>query len=189
MQNAEAAGENQQTGEEPLQDHEERRVSIPIYGHWWAIRIFSEKRCLTMVSNVALMANGCLPRFMQEYPVKPGHAGKIDFKMIFEAAFGDYTEEDGWLKTSYGSMPKIWAKQEGKKQVIVDTETDKSIAVKMAEGDEEAGQIAVDTQRTWNEFLEGVTGYDAKMRRKKAQEAIKKEAKEAAEREMAAKSA
>ncbi len=122
---------------------------------------------------------------MQEYPVKPGHAAKIDFKMIFEAAFGSYEEDDGWLKTSYGSMPKIWAKQEGKKQVVVDTETDKTIAVRMAEGDEEAGQIAVDTQRTWNEFLEGVTGYNAKMRSKKAQEQAKKEAKAQAERELA----
>lgn len=128
------------------------------------------------------MHGTALPRPMQEYPVKPGHAGKIDFKMIFEAAFGDYTEEDGWLKTSYGSMPKIWAKQEGKKQVVVDTETDKTIAVRMAEGDDEAGQIAIDTQRTWNEFLEGVTGYNAKMRSKKAQEQAKKEAKQAAER-------
>lgn len=126
-------------------------------------------------------------RPMQEYPVKPGHAGKIDFKMIFEASFGSYEEEDGWLKASMGSMPKIWAKQDGKKKLIVDTETDKTIAVRMAEGDEEAGRIAVETQQTWNEFLEGVTGYDAKMRRKKAQEAIKKEAKEAAEREMAGK--
>ncbi len=119
---------------------------------------------------------------MQEYPVKPGHAGKIDFKMIFEAAFGSYEEDEGWLKSSYGSMPKIWAKQDGKKKVIVDTETDKTIAVRMAEGDEEAGQIAVDTQRTWNDFLEGVTGYNAKMRSKKAQEQAKKEAKAAAEK-------
>lgn len=118
---------------------------------------------------------------MQEYPVKPGHAGKIDFPMIFEASFGSYEEDDGWLKGSLGSMPKIWAKQDGKKKVVVDTETDKSIAIRMNQGDEEAGQIAVETQRTWNEFLEGVTGYDAKMRRKKAQEEVKKAAKEAAE--------
>ncbi len=131
------------------------------------------------------MPGTCVARPMQEYPVKPGHAGKIDFKMIFEAAFGSYEEdsEEGWLKTSYGSMPKIWAKQDGKKKVIVDTETDKSIAVRMAEGDDEAGQIAMDTQRTWNDFLEGVTGYNAKMRSKKIQEAAKKEAKAKAEAE------
>lgn len=113
---------------------------------------------------------------MQEYPVKPGHAGKIDFKMIFEAAFGSYDEDDGWLKGSYGSMPRIWAKQDGKKSVIVDTQTDKSFALRMAEGDSEAGAVAQDTHRAWNDFLEGVTGYDAKTRSKKIQKAAKKEA-------------
>ncbi len=123
---------------------------------------------------------------MQEYPVKPGHAGKIDFKMIFEAAFGSYEEDGEWLKTSYGSMPKIWAKQDGKKKVIVDTETDKNIAIAIGKGGEEAEQamaLAQDTQRTWNDFLEGVTGYNAKMRSKKAQEQAKKDAKAAAEKE------
>lgn len=119
---------------------------------------------------------------MQEYPVKPGHAAKIDFQMIFEAAFGSYKEEDGWLKASYGSMPKIWAKQDGKKSVVVDTETDKTIAVRMTKGDAEAEAIAKDTHRAWNDFLEGVTGYDAKMRSKKAQEQAKKNAKAAAQK-------
>lgn len=112
---------------------------------------------------------------MQTYPVKPGHAGKIDFNMIFEAAFGDVVDEDGWLKGSFGSMPRIWAKQEGKKFVIVDTETDKTLAVRLAQGDAEAETIAKDTQRTWNDFLEGVTGYDAKKRSKKVQEMAKKQ--------------
>ncbi len=129
---------------------------------------------------------------MQQYPVKPGHAGKIDFKMIFEAAFMGYTEEDGWLKSSYGSMPKIWAKQDGKKFVIVDTETDLEVAKKMvhlgsddpalAAEAEQAATVAKDTQRTWNDFLEGVTGYDAKKRSKKIQEQAKKDAKAAAEK-------
>ena len=101
--------------------------------------------------------------------------------MIFEAAFGSYDEDDGWLKGGYGSMPRIWAKQDGKKLLIVDTETDKSIALKMAQGDEEAGQLARDTHRAWNDFLEGVTGYDAKTRSKKIQEKAKKDAKAAAE--------
>ncbi len=124
---------------------------------------------------------------MQEYPVKPGHAAKIDFKMIFEAAFGSYTEDDGWLKGEYGSMTKIWAKQDGKKLLVVDTETDKSYAVKMAQGDEAAGEVAKDTHRAWNDFLEGVTGYDAKTRSKKIQEKAKKEAKAKAEAELKAK--
>lgn len=117
---------------------------------------------------------------MQQYPVKPGHAAKTDFKMIFEAAFGSYDEEDGWLKGSYGSMPKIWAKQEGKKAITVDTESDKDVARRIAAGGaaaDEALALAQDTHRTWNDFLEGVTGYDSKTRSKKIQAAAKKEAK------------
>jgi hypothetical protein len=116
---------------------------------------------------------------MQEYPVKPGHAAKIDFKMIFEAAFGSFEEDDGWLKGGFGSMPRIWAKQEGKKTVVVDTETDKTVALRIAQGGAEADaalQLAKDTHRTWNDFLEGVTGYDAKNRSKKIQAAAKKDA-------------
>lgn len=115
---------------------------------------------------------------MQEYPVKPGHAAKIDFKMIFEAAFGGYEEDDGWLKGGYGSMPRIWAKQEGKKAIVVDTETDRGVVLRMGQGGaaaDEAMALAKDTQRAWNDFLEGVTGYDAKMRSKKIQAAAKKD--------------
>jgi hypothetical protein len=111
---------------------------------------------------------------MQEYPVKPGNAAKIDFNAAFEACFGDYKEEDGWLKGSFGSMPKIWAKQEGKKAVVVDTETDKDFARRLAGGDQDALRIAMETQRCWNDFLEAVTGYNAKQRSKKLQEAAKK---------------
>lgn len=113
---------------------------------------------------------------MQEYPVKPGTAAKIDFKAAFEENFENVSEDDGWLKGSYGSMPKVWAKQDGKKLVVVDTESDVSFAKRMAEGDSEAQQIAMDTQRRWNNFLETVTGYNAKMRGKKAQEKAKKQA-------------
>ena len=49
-----------------------------------------------------------------------------------------------------------------------------TFAVKVAAGDKEALQIAMDTQRRWNEFLEGATGYDAKQRSKKIQELAKK---------------
>lgn len=111
---------------------------------------------------------------MQEYPVKPGTAAKIDFRQAFEACFGDFKEEDGWLKGSFGTMPKIWAKQDGKTKLVVDTETDKTVAQRIAKGDNGAAALAMDTQQRWNEFLEAATGYNAKQRSKKAQEAAKK---------------
>jgi hypothetical protein len=117
---------------------------------------------------------------MQTYPVKPGHAAKVDFGMVFDACFDAHKKDGDWYAGSYGSMPTIKARYEGKKELVVDTVTDKSFAMKVASGDKAAFATAADTQRRWNEFLEGVTGYDAKARGKKIQELAKKAGKEAA---------
>lgn len=111
---------------------------------------------------------------MQSYPVKPGHAAKVDFGMMFDACFDSHKKEGDWYCGAFGSMPQIRARYEGKKELQIDTLTDKTFAQKVAGGDKEALQVAMDTQRRWNEFLEAVTGYDAKARGKKAQEAAKK---------------
>lgn len=111
---------------------------------------------------------------MQTYPVKPGHAAKVNLGDIFDACFDAHKMDGDWLSGSFGSMPTIKAKHQGKKELVVDTVTDKSFAVKVAGGDKEAFAVAADTQRRWNEFLEGATGYDAKQRSKKIQELAKK---------------
>lgn len=111
---------------------------------------------------------------MQTYPVKPGHAAKVDFAMVFDACFDSHRMDGDWYSGSFGSMPQIKAKYQGKKELVVDTLTDRSFAQKVAGGDKQAFQVAADTQRRWNEFLEAVTGYDAKARSKKIQEAAKK---------------
>src|SRR5688572_14046820 len=113
---------------------------------------------------------------MQTYPVRPGHAAKTDLKMLFEAAFDTCAEKDGWLTGRFGTLLDIKVKYEGKKEFVVDTVTDKAIAVRMAQGDEGATALAKETQSRWNDFLEGATGYDAKTRSKKIQEAAKKDA-------------
>lgn len=114
---------------------------------------------------------------MQTYPVKPGHAAKVDFGMVFDACFDAHKMDGDWYAGTFGSMPQIRARYKGKKELEVDTVTDKSFAIKVASGDKEAFQVAADTQRRWNEFLEGVTGYDTKARSKKIQELAKKGAK------------
>lgn len=111
---------------------------------------------------------------MQTYPVKPGHAAKVSLEDIFDACFDSHRKDGDWLVGAFGSMPQIKVRYEGKKEFIVDTQTDKSFAQKVAAGDQQAMQVAQETQRRWNDFLEGVTGYDAKMRSKKIQEAAKK---------------
>ncbi|MFO1532772.1 MAG: DUF5611 family protein [Thermoplasmatota archaeon] len=111
---------------------------------------------------------------MQTYPVKPGHAAKVDFAMVFDACFDSHKQDGEWFASAFGSMPQIRARYQGKKELVVDTQTDKSFAQKVAAGDKEAFALAADTQRRWNEFLEAVTGYDAKQRSKKTQEMAKK---------------
>lgn len=116
---------------------------------------------------------------MQTYPVRPGHAAKTDLKMLFEAAFDSCTEKDGWLTGKFGTLLDIKVKYVGKKEFVVDTVTDKQVAVRMAKGDESAAEMAKQTQSRWNDFLEGATGYDAKARSKKIQEMAKKGAGDA----------
>jgi hypothetical protein len=111
---------------------------------------------------------------MQTYPVRPGHAAKTDLKMLFEAAFDSVEEKGGWLCGRWGTLLDIKVKYEGKKEFVVDTVTDKAVALRMAQGDDSAGQLAKDTQSRWNDFLEGATGYDTKARSKKIQEMAKK---------------
>jgi hypothetical protein len=111
---------------------------------------------------------------MQTYPVKPGHVAKVDLPMVFDACFDAHTMDGDWLCGRYGSMPQIKVRYDGKKAFVVDTVTDKGLALKVAAGDKEALQMATETQRRWNEFLESATGYDAKMRKKKMEEAAKK---------------
>ncbi len=113
---------------------------------------------------------------MQSYPVKPGQAAKVNLADTFDACFDAHKKDGDWISGAFGSMTQIKVRYEGKKELQVDTVTDKSFAMKVAGGDKAALAVAMDTQRRWNEFLEGVTGYDAKTRGKKAQEAAKKSA-------------
>lgn len=113
---------------------------------------------------------------MQTYEVKRGLAKKSDLDALLCEQFGTCKKEGDWFATSFGAMPMIKAKYEADK-LVVDTQNDASLAPRVAKGDKEALQTAMDTQRRWNAFLEAATGYDAKMRSKKAQEAVKKAGK------------
>jgi hypothetical protein len=110
---------------------------------------------------------------MQVYEVKRGLPKKTDLKALLAQHFGTARENDGWAQASFGAMPVIKAKYENEK-LVVDTQNDPTLAPRVAKGDQEAMKVAMDTQRRWNDFLLNATGYDAKMRGKKAQEAVKK---------------
>lgn len=110
---------------------------------------------------------------MQEYEVKRGLPKKVDLKSLFTQNFGGVREENGWFTGGYGAMTMIKAKYD-KDKLVVDTQNDATLAPRIAKGDAEATKMAMETQRRWNDFLLAATGYDAKMRGKKAQEKAKK---------------
>jgi hypothetical protein len=101
---------------------------------------------------------------MQDYPVRRGHAKKTDLKALFAEHFGKVAEKDGWMTGAFGAMPKIHVKYEGLDKLVVDTETRRDADLTTAQ----------QTIKAWNAFLEGATGYNAKQRGKKAQDAAKK---------------
>jgi hypothetical protein len=110
---------------------------------------------------------------MQTYEVKRGLPKKTDLKALLQQHFGSAREDAGWFAASFGAMPTIKAKYENEK-LVVDTQNDPNLAPRIAKGDQDAMKLAMDTQRRWNDFLFGATGYDAKTRGKKAQAAVKK---------------
>ncbi len=119
---------------------------------------------------------------MAQYPVKAGHQKEVDFGMVFDACFDSHTKQGDWYCGTFGSMTKIRAKYDGK-ALLAETESDKTILPLVAKGDRDAMKKAIDTQTRWNEFLESVTGFDAKERKKKSEEETKKGAKAEAARE------
>jgi hypothetical protein len=102
---------------------------------------------------------------MHEYPVKRGHAKQTDLKAVFEVAFGEAREDDGWLKGSFAALKNVRARYDGLTKLEVDTEQDRT-------ADMEAGKQTI---KAWNRFLEDATGYNTKQRGKKAQQMAKKE--------------
>ncbi|MBX8631219.1 MAG: DUF5611 family protein [Thermoplasmata archaeon] len=98
---------------------------------------------------------------MQEYDIKKALRDGISLKSIKESMqkeFGEVTEKDGHLLSSFGALSRIecWLSQ--KKKLCVETTGNRNAS------DAEAAE----TVSRYNRFLEAVTGYTSKERRKKA---------------------
>ncbi len=102
---------------------------------------------------------------MRDYEVKRKSRKLLEgegLKNIMAKYFQDVSEEGDAIAGSYGAMKKIKAKYDGKK-LWVETETDPSAS----------DEVALDTVRTYNRFLEEATGYTAKERKKLANKMAK----------------
>ena len=107
---------------------------------------------------------------MQTYAVRRGHYKNIEgvrLKDVMEMIFGPVREHDGKFIASYGALEQItaWA---DKSSLHVDTRANPNVD----------NDTAVRTRQAWNSFLERATGYDAKQRSKRVQDAAKAEGKE-----------
>ncbi len=103
---------------------------------------------------------------MRAYELRRGQAKNLvgdSLRKLAEEVFGSASTEAGKVVVSFGAIDKLTSWTDGK-QLFVD------IVMKPGVADD----VATDTISRNNRFLETATGYSAKERAKKAQEAAKK---------------
>jgi hypothetical protein len=104
---------------------------------------------------------------MHEYEVRRGQYDnvKVDtLKGSMKDIFGNAEAREGKLFTSFGGLKELWAwPGEKGKSLCVETKMDPTV-------DNETAQKTI---KAYNNFLEQVTGYNAKERGKRAQKAAK----------------
>ncbi len=103
---------------------------------------------------------------MRAYELRRGWAKNVEgdkLRVIVAEAFGSANMEDGKVASSFGAIERLLAWTDGK-QLFVD------MSMKLGVPD----ALATETITRNNRFLEAATGYTAKERGKKAQEAAKK---------------
>jgi len=102
---------------------------------------------------------------MQEYELKRGFQDNIQpdkLKALMQEAFGNVQEKEGKLTSSYGALKEIQA-WPGKKTLFVNTTMDPSVP----------NDVAGNTIKAYNTFLEKATGMTSKERGKRAQKKAK----------------
>ena len=101
-----------------------------------------------------------------DYDIKKGNYGNLEgdgLKKMMEAAFGSVRTEGGALVSSYGAMTRIEVRVIGKTSLDISAVTDKNASQ----------DLAADTIKKWNEFLEKATGFSSKERRNRLQKKAK----------------
>jgi len=102
---------------------------------------------------------------MQEYEIRKGLQENLQpekLKKLMQEIFGNVQEKDGKFFSSFGALKELNA-WPSKKNLAVEMKTDPSV------GDD----VAQNTIKAYNTFLEKATGYTAKERGKRAQKKAK----------------
>jgi len=103
---------------------------------------------------------------MQEYEVRRGHQQNIEpenLKAHMRDAFGKVDERDGKFVSSFGALKELVAWPCKKNTLCIDTKMDTTVA----------NEVAQDTIRAYNTFLEKATGFTSKERGKRVQKKAK----------------
>jgi hypothetical protein len=101
-----------------------------------------------------------------DYDVKKGHGKELEgdgLRKIAEEVFGSAQLEGGMVVAKYGAMTSMEAKVKDKTTITVNTATDTKASV----------EVAADTIKQYNVFLEKATGFTSKERRTRLQKKAK----------------
>lgn len=103
---------------------------------------------------------------MQEYEVRRGHQENVEpakLKAHMTEAFGNASEKDGKLVSSFGAIKELVAWPCKKNVLCVDTKMDTNVT----------NEVAQATVKAYNKFLEAATGFTSKERGKRIQKKAK----------------
>ena len=101
-----------------------------------------------------------------DYDIKKGNYGNLEgdgLRKMIEAAFGSAKNEGEVLVSAYGAMTRIEVRLISKTSMDISAVSDKSASP----------DLAADTIKRWNEFLEQATGFSSKERRNRLQKKAK----------------
>jgi hypothetical protein len=101
-----------------------------------------------------------------DYEVKKGHGKELEgdgLRKITEEVFGSAKIEGDMVVSKYGAMTHLEAKVKDKATITVNTSTDTKASV----------EVAADTIKQYNAFLEKATGFTSKERRTRLQKKAK----------------
>lgn len=106
------------------------------------------------------MRHGPLVGVVQRYPMRTSHRANLRPEMLEELArssFGEASRDGDRVRARYGALEALTAGGEGKQ-----------LTVEVTMNPKVADDVARETIRRYNQFLEAVTGYNAKERAKRA---------------------
>ena len=117
---------------------------------------------------------------MQSFEVKRGHGKTLEdggLKSLMEEEFGDINEDGNIFVASFKALKSIKVEFVSISEIRVETETE----------NDSTPEDSLTAHQAYNRFMEAATSFNAKQRTDRAKARAKREAKAAAEKEIAVK--